>query len=454
VSRLALAALVLLVLGCSAKAAPAAVVSPSSETAAAPEPTPTPVPLGPPQYRGLWADAFHDGFKSQGQAERLLQDAQRANVNALFIQVRKAGDAYYNDSFEPRAGDIQGPARFDPLAFLIKRAHSANPRLEVHAWVNVFYVGRSSAVWQRNPDWVNRTSDGTPGPYLDPGSPGAQAYTREVFLHLATAYDIDGLHLDFVRYPEGGNWGYSASALAAYGQGSPDPADPAWSQWRRDQVTAFVRGLDKDLVAAKPHLKLSAALIPWGAGPADAAGFAASRAYSEVFQDWRGWLETGIIDLAVVMNYDTAWSGLGSKWFDQWTEFEKDHQYGRRVLIGVGAYFNYPEDTLDQIRRALAPSARGNYAAGVAIYSYASTSVYGTDDYYAHPEAQITLPRQPYAADPKDLNSLAQRASEFNRGFWDLLAKPGAYTDPVTATHIATQPVFTAPAAIPILPWK
>ena len=136
----------------------------------APEPTPTPVTLGPPQYRGLWADAFHEGFKSQAQAERLLQDAQRANVNALFIQVRKAGDAYYNDSFEPRAGDIQGPPRFDPLAFLIKRAHSANPRLEVHAWVNVFYVGRSSAVWQRNPDWVNRTSGGTAGPYLDPAA--------------------------------------------------------------------------------------------------------------------------------------------------------------------------------------------------------------------------------------------------------------------------------------------
>ncbi|HEX6350920.1 MAG TPA: family 10 glycosylhydrolase [Candidatus Dormibacteraeota bacterium] len=453
-SRLALAALVPLLVACG-QLAPARSLPPSSPPlAATPEPAPTPVALGPAQYRGLWADAFHDGFKSQAQAERLLQDAQRANVNALFVQVRKAGDAYYNDSLEPRATDIQGPARFDPLAFLIKRAHSANPRLEVHAWVNVFYVGRTSAVWQRHPDWVNRTAGGTTGPYLDPGSPGALAYTHEVFMHLASAYDLDGLHLDFVRYPEGGDWGYSPDALAAYGQGSPDPADPAWSQWRRDRVTGFVRDLYRDLAASRPHLKLSAALIPWGAGPADAAGFAASRAYSEVYQDWRGWLEAGILDLAVVMNYDTEWSRFGSKWFDQWTEFEKDHQYGRRVLIGVGAYFNYPEDTLDQIRRALAPSAHGNFAAGVAIYSYASTSVYGTDDYYAHPDAQDTLPRQPYASNPKDLNSLAQRAAEFNRGFWDLLAKPGAYTDPVTEAQIATRPVFTAPAAIPVLPWK
>src|SRR5207248_4801390 len=54
VSRLALAALVLLVFACTAQAAPAAVVSPSSEAMVAPEPTPTPVTLGPPQYRGLW----------------------------------------------------------------------------------------------------------------------------------------------------------------------------------------------------------------------------------------------------------------------------------------------------------------------------------------------------------------------------------------------------------------
>jgi hypothetical protein len=90
----------------------------------------------------------------------------------------------------------------------------------------------------------------------------------------------------------------------------------------------------------------------------------------------------------------------------------------------------------------------------VAIYSYASTSVYGTDDYYAHPDAQSTLPRQPYASDPKDLNSLSQRAQEFNRSFWDLLSHAGTYTDPVTQAAVPTVPVFTAPAAIPVLPWK
>ncbi len=80
--------------------------------------------------------------------------------------------------------------------------------------------------------------------------------------------------------------------------------------------------------------------------------------------------------------------------------------------------------------------------------------MYGTDDYYAHPEAQSTLPRQPYASDPSDLDSLAQRAREFNHSFWDLLSRAGTYTDPVTLAATPTLPVFEVPAAIPILPWK
>jgi len=68
--------------------------------------------------------------------EKLVADAHRANLNALIVQVRKAGDAYFNRSDEPRAADIIGPADFDPLAYVIKLAHAAVPRIEVHAWLN------------------------------------------------------------------------------------------------------------------------------------------------------------------------------------------------------------------------------------------------------------------------------------------------------------------------------
>ena len=86
-----------------------------------------------PQYRALWVDAFHPGIKSAAQIEKLVADAKRANVNTLIVQVRKRGDAYFNKSIEPRASDIQGPIDFDPLAYLLRLAHSATPRIEVHA---------------------------------------------------------------------------------------------------------------------------------------------------------------------------------------------------------------------------------------------------------------------------------------------------------------------------------
>jgi uncharacterized lipoprotein YddW (UPF0748 family) len=420
---------------------------------------PRPPPkLGPPEYHALWVDAFHEGIHTRDEIGRLVDTAHRANINAIFVQVRKNADAYYLDSLEPVATDIHPPSGFDPLRHLLNRAHSQNPRIEVHAWVNTFFVGTRSPLYVYfGSEWGNRTSSGRTGGYLDPGNKAVRDYTQVVLLHLAGRYDLDGLHLDFVRYPEGGDWGYSSAAVDAYNagtgrSGTPDPNDPAWDQWRRDQVTTFVRNLYTELGHRKPRIKLSAALIPWGVGPAVDSDWQHTPAYEEVYQDWNAWLREGIIDLAMPMNYETAWNPRASRWFAQWIEWEKNNQFGRRIIIGVGAYFNYPEDTLTQIRQALAPSAKGEKAAGVAIYSYASTSLYGTSDYYRDGEASATLPRQPYAGglDPVRLKA---RADEFNRAFWQLLTTQGSYIDPVVGV-IPTQPAFTQQAAIPTLPWK
>src|SRR5258708_22998644 len=106
----------------------------------------------------------------------------------------------------------------------------------------------------------------------------------------------------------------------------------------------------------------------------------------------------GYIDFGVPMNYDSDWSPREARWFDQWLAFEKDSGFANRVVTGVGVFLNYPEDSLAQIRRALAPSARGNQVLGVAIYSYASTSVYGTSDFYDSAGPPSSPPRHTSAA--------------------------------------------------------
>jgi len=423
---------------------------------ASPSPSPSPVTFGPPQYRALWVDAFHDGIKSPAQVEKLVADAHRANLNALLVQVRKTGDAYFLHSDEPRAIDIGGPRGFDPLGYVIRLAHASVPRIEVHAWVNTFFAGESSRVYvQHQDDWANRTVDGQTAGYLDPGVPEVQIYLHRIFMDLARNYDVDGIHLDFVRYP-GDTWGYSPASVALYmlqtgTTSAPDPTSGLWKAWRRDRVTAFVRDLHADLQGQKPWVRLSAALICYGGGPTSASGWTTTSAYSSVFQDWRDWIVKGYVDFGVPMNYDSDWSAREQRWFGQWLAFDKDSGFANHVVIGVGAFLNYPEDTLTQIRQVISASAAGNRVLGVAIYSYASTSVYGTDDFYTSPDLAAGLPRQPYAGGMTTPAGLAARAQTFNQKFMTELSQPDHYDD-VQLGSIATQPVFTMPAPVPDVP--
>jgi len=448
-SRLCASAITLIVLSCACSD------QPTTAAPASPSPSPSPIVYDPPQYRALWVDAFHDGMKSPAQVEKLVADAHRANLNALIVQVRKAGDAYFNRSDEPRATDITGPPDFDPLAYVIKLAHAAVPRIEVHAWLNTFFAGESSQVYLRHGDaWGNRADDGSTSGYLDPGVPEVQTYTHKVFMDVAQNYDVDGLHMDFVRYP-GLGWGYTPESLSLYAletgtQGVPWSGDERWQSWRRARVTGFVRDLHDDLKREHPNVKLSGALICFGGGPLTPADWPRTSAYSSVFQDWKDWLSKGYLDFGVPMNYDSDWSGLEKGWFERWLNFEKDSGFANRVVTGVGAFLNYPEETLAQITRALAPSANGNRVLGIAIYSYGSTSVYGTDDFYGYPDLAAGLPRQPYRGGIQDQATLAMRAHTFNDWFMTQLAQPDYYRD-VQRGWVPTVPVFTQPALVPIL---
>ncbi len=414
-------ALIVLSWSCSGSASTTATISP---------PSPSPIAYAAPQYRALWVDAFHDGIKSPAQVEKLVADAHRANINALIVQVRKAGDAYFNKSDEPRATDIKGPADFDPLGYVIRLAHAANPRIEVHAWLNTFFAGESSQVYLAHGDmWGNRADDGSPSGYLDPGVPEVQIYTHRVFMDLAV----------------------SLYMLETGSQAVPSPGNRSWQAWRRDRVTDFVRDLHDDLKRESPNVKLSGALICFGNGPLTAADWSATAAYGAVFQDWNTWLAKGYLDFGVPMNYDSDWSGVEKRWFDRWLNFEKDSGYSNRIVTGVGAFLNYPDGTLAQIARVLAPSATGHRVLGVAIYSYGSTSVYGTDDFYGSPDLAAGLPRQPYNGGLKDQAALAQRARTFNDWFITQLSQPDYYRD-VELGWVRTTPVFTQPALVPSLP--
>jgi uncharacterized lipoprotein YddW (UPF0748 family) len=347
------------------------------------------------EFRAFWVDAFHAGIKSRAEVDQLIRDVRSARANAVLVQVRRRGDAYYNCSIEPRAPELRKQPDYDPLAYLIEVAHAARPAIEVHAWLAALPIATASApptapehVYASHGPaaagdamWLSMALDGTFAAEdtlsLDPGHPAAAQHIVDVALDLAHNYAVDGLHFDRIRYA-GQQFGYNPVSVARFNaatgaSGVPEPTDPAWQAWRRDQVTALMRQIYLEAVALKPKLKISAATITWGNGPANDAGWRNGSAMTGVFQDWPGWLREGILDLAIPMNYDREADARQKVWFDNWIEWEKKHRAGRHLVIGLGAFLNATADTLAQARRALAASARGARAQGVAFYSYAGT---------------------------------------------------------------------------------
>ncbi len=378
-------------------------------TLAAPGDTPvvaaSPVPAtpvsstDPAELRAIWVDAFHDGIKTPAQADQLVAWARQANVNALFVQVRRRGDAYYNRSLEPRSEDPDLAPDFDPLQYLIERAHHGPQRLQVHAWVATLPAWNKRAEMPSDPlhvmnwhglgvapedgwlmlrdDGAAWTGDGASGTYyLDPGHPAVARYTADVVGGIVRSYDVDGIQLDQVRFFEGRGldrrWGYNPTSVARFNAAlgrdpstQPDPSDPDWAAWRRDQVTALVRRVYLETKAVKPNVVVSADVVAWSKAPQGPDGWERSAAFSAVFQDWRYWLQEGIVDYVVPMDYYRE-DPQQAAWLDGWMAWQKANQGKRAVVLGLGGYLNATPDMQAQVARA-----RAQRTSGLAVYSYA-----------------------------------------------------------------------------------
>jgi uncharacterized lipoprotein YddW (UPF0748 family) len=411
-----------------------------------------------PQFRAFWVDAFGPGIFTPAQIDQLVADTKAANMNAIVVQVGRRGDCFCNRAMMPRTQQVGvTPEPFDPLQDLIDKAHAEG--IEVHAWVIATAIW-NSAIPPLNPNhvfnlhgpsktgadnWLMYRSDGAfragSDYLLDPGHPDAADYIVKMFTSVVANYDIDGINFDRIRYPDQNlgamipSWGYNPVAVARFQAATgrtdvPAPTDPEWAQWRRDQITNIVRRVYLESTALKPNIRVSAATITYGYGPQSVAGgYEGTRTYGEVLQDWRGWMQEGILDINLPMNYKRehcTQDGPGCfgnqlRMYEEWNEFAKDNQYDRQVVIGSAVYLNFITGTVTQVRKALSPSAAGNYAIGWIAYSYRT------------PDA-LTNANQ--ALGP------AQRA-ELIRA----LTQPNEY-DPLVP------PVFEFPVPVPAIPWK
>ena len=302
----------------------------------------------------------------------MVSDAAGLGINALFVQAVRRGDCLCQRASVPPSADIQ--KGFDPLAEVVRLAHARH--IKVLAWVSVTgawnvslpSAGPTQVFAQHGPgardSWLSRRPGGewrsNADAWLDPGIPAAADHMVRSAVSLVKNYDIDGLQLDRIRYPDGGDWGYSPITLARYRQetgaaGTPVPTDERWRAWKREQVTALVRRTVLEARALKPGVIISAATIVYGDGPADLNAFRATRTYSEVLQDWPAWMRGGLLDLNVIMNYKRDGVNGQEGWYDRWNAFLLTQRSATaEAAAGTSMYLNAPGVTASQAGRATA----------------------------------------------------------------------------------------------------
>ena len=357
------------------------------------------------EVRALWV--VRTTLTSPAAIATMVSSARAGGFNTLLVQVRGRGDAYFQKGLEPKPPSLDAQPGFDPLAATIARAHDAG--LQVHAWINVNLVANTGElpaarghVVFRHPEWlmvpralagelaavdpkspgylgrlarfVRGQSNEIEGLYLSPATPVAAAYTTGIIRDIVERYDLDGIHLDYIRYPRE-DFDYSAGALAAFraslvaelnvadrqrydaraAAGEPAIYTQAypqrWRAFRVERLTALLTAIRQAVKLVRPDAIVSAAVVP------DAAEAAERR-----LQDWRGWAESGLVDVICPMAYTPDPAMFAAQ-----ISSAREIAGTRPLWAGIGAYRLSPAQIAENVH-----AARRIGVGGVILFSYDS----------------------------------------------------------------------------------
>lgn len=269
-----------------------------------------------------YAQSERSAEKQKEKLRAILDRLQKANINTILLQTRIRATTIYPSQYEPWDGCLSGfPGKspgYDALQFAIDECHKRG--MEVHAWVVTIPVGKWNSygcrqLRKRFPRLIKRIDqDG----YMDPEATQTGCYLAEMCREIVQRYDVDGIHLDYIRYPE--TWKFRISKDQA-----------------RGNITRIVEKIHQAVKKEKPWVKMSCSPIGkfddlsryWSHG---------WNAYTKVAQDAQAWLKDGLMDELFPMMYFRG---------DQFFPFAidwKEHSYGKIIAPGLGIYFLDPKE--------------------------------------------------------------------------------------------------------------
>ena len=302
--------------------------------------------------------------KQKAELVDILDKLKAANFNTILFQTRTRGDVLYPSAFEPYnsilTGKIGGDPGYDPLAFAIEECHKRG--MECHAWMVTIPLGNKKHVAALGNQSVTKQVKDICVPYkneyfLNPGNPGTKEYLMKLVNEVVSRYDIDGVHFDYLRYPENAPQFPDKKEFNRYGKGR------SIDQWRRDNLTDIVRYIYTNVKTQKPWVKVSTCPV----GKYRDTSRYSSRgwnAFHTVYQDPQHWLKEGIQDQIYPMMYfqGNSFYPFALDWQEQ--------SNGRHIIPGLGIYFLHPDEgkwTRDEIDRQIY-FIRKNKLAGEAHY--------------------------------------------------------------------------------------
>ncbi|MDJ0744120.1 MAG: family 10 glycosylhydrolase [Xenococcaceae cyanobacterium MO_167.B27] len=382
------------------------------------------------EIRAIWLDRGTI-VKTRNEADlaKIFDNMAKAGINTVFFETVNSGYTIYPSKIAPQQNPLT--KGWDPLKAAVKLAHERG--MELHAWVWTFaavnqrhniiinepknYLG---PVLERHPDWAitdeagNRFHHSSGKAFFDPANPGVQRYLTLLFEEIATSYDVDGIQLDYIRYPfqnhNGSiNFGYSIASRQEFQKlTGVDPitlnlSDPLWSQWtgfRIRQVDNFVASVSQRLKQKRPDLILSTAVFP----------MPRHQRLNKIQQHWEEWVRQGWIDILVPMTY-----ALDTEQLTQLTRplFEEDE--GTALLLPSVRLLNVPDIVaVDQTQLLRGMTTQGFAFFAAENFNPNLVSIFSRTNGNTNTQQSQPLPhRQPFQATLSRYNTLQKEWNFF-----------------------------------------